>query len=207
MSKDPVLATFGEPLPGHPYRVRDGMIVKGGLHHIKGNSAPYFSLTCDIYERGRDVGGGAAHDEILRKAPHLKPLADLHLSSIDGVPMHAAANGWYWMAGTVAGGFGQKYHGGTGSGAKDAAECLRIFAKLVRISLQEAADLRERLIAETHTVNQYDRVYLGAGNAKARALFDCWIEEQKPRWKADADACIKALDLKVYGDPWVRAEV
>ena len=192
MSKDPILAFVGEmqsDATGRPY---SGMVINGGLHYIKGNSAPYFTLTCTTYKGGRDAGGGADHEEILRHRPDLKPLADLHLSSIDGVPMHAEANGWYWLAGTVAGGFGQRHHGGTGSGAKRACDCLRIFANHVRISHQEAADLRERMLA----------IAKDEGNGAARSAFDHWIGEQRPRWKAEADACIQQFGLVVFGDAW-----
>ena len=190
VAQEPILAVIGELMPNRPDRPYNGMIIKGGLHFIRSNGKPHFSLTCDVYERGRDVGGGAAHELILRKRPRLKPLADLHLSDIDGVPMHAAANGWYWLAGTVVGGFGQQFHGGNGDWGKPADECLRIFAEHVRISLQEAADLRERMLA----------IAKDEGDGAARGAFDHWINQQRPRWKAEADACIRALDLDVFGD-------
>lgn len=89
--KDPILGSK-QPVNIDGYN-NAKVVAKGGLNMIRGNGRPYFSLTCDIYERGRDVGGGAAHELILKLFPHLKPLADLHLSDIDGVPMHAAENG------------------------------------------------------------------------------------------------------------------
>ena len=75
---------------------------EGGLHYIKGNSAPYFTITADIHriaKNGRRVweAGGCCHDEILKHFPHLADLVDLHLSDIEGAPTHAEANGAYWL--------------------------------------------------------------------------------------------------------------
>lgn len=57
-----------------------------------------FSITCDIdqWHRGawREYGGGAAHDEIAKRFPELKPLIKWHLTSSDG-PMHYVANTVY----------------------------------------------------------------------------------------------------------------
>ena len=50
-----------------------------------------FSVTCDIYLRTRDVGGGAAHEEIARVFPELEPLIKWHLMSTDG-PMYYVSN-------------------------------------------------------------------------------------------------------------------
>lgn len=61
-----------------------------------------FAITCDIYEQkknGRwiDVGGGAAHDHILKLFPQYKIFIDLHLCDYSGAPMHAEANGYYHL--------------------------------------------------------------------------------------------------------------
>ena len=103
-----------------------------------------FSLTADIEEkdgRGRwvDAGGGCCHDHILEIMPELKPFADLHLCAWEGIPMHAAANGWYWLQG-VAPELAdhcknlEACHGGTGSGAKSPTECRRIFGEHFRVT-------------------------------------------------------------------------
>jgi hypothetical protein len=78
------------------------------LHNIPGNPAPYFSLTGEIWaignngeRKGKDcLACGMIHDEILKHWPDLKPLANLHLSDINGVPLHAIENGWYYYGGT-----------------------------------------------------------------------------------------------------------
>lgn len=76
--------------------------VEGGLQYIKGNKAPYFTITADIKRiarNGRRVweSGGCLHDEILKHFPQFADLVDLHLSDIDGTPTHAEANGAYWL--------------------------------------------------------------------------------------------------------------
>lgn len=77
--------------------------------------SPGFSITVEGWEKrgthsgrvrarlGRDIDfGGADHDLILRVAPHLAPLVDVHLAAPDGTPMHAEANGWYFYSGKAA---------------------------------------------------------------------------------------------------------
>lgn len=159
----------------------------GGLHFIQGNPAPYFSLQLEgrkLPSRRVEIGG-AAHAEILEAAPHLADLAALHLSDVDGVPMHAAANGFYWYAGAI-GGAGERYHGGNGSSAKSPDECAAIFAKYVRISAEEAAALIARRMNKAQMAE--------------------WVETQRGRWKAEAQACIARHGLEVFGDAWTAPE-
>ena len=167
----------------------------GGLHYIKGNTLPYFTLTCALLEMGRDVGGGAAHELILSVFPELAPLAAMHLATIDGVPMYADANGWYWLSGSVDHGFSQQFHGGNGSPQRSQEECLAIFAKLMRVSTAEAGGV----------LNKAKDLAIDENVKSARAWFTAWVESQKPRWKTEADKVIADLGLTVYGDPWVAA--
>lgn len=82
------------------------IFVKAILQHLKGNKSPYFSITGEIWERnkrtgekkGRDsVACGCIHDDILKAFPGLYDLIALHLSDIDGSPMHAVENGYYYL--------------------------------------------------------------------------------------------------------------
>lgn len=41
----------------------------------------------------------------------------------------------------------------------------------------------------------------------SRAVVAAYCEEMRPRWKAEAAACIKKHGLVIYGDPWPPAEV
>jgi hypothetical protein len=89
----------------------DRIIAKIELRGDEGTLSPGFSLTGEIYEArsnasgatrqrmGRDIDvGGQIHDELIRAFPQLAPLAALHLSDPNGVPMHADANGWYFYS-------------------------------------------------------------------------------------------------------------
>lgn len=86
---------------GQKYRIT----VRAELEQIGNNPKPNFSITAEIIrlaKNGRrvEVAGGCLHDEILKHFPHLKPLVDIHLSDLDGVPMHAYDNAGYWAGNT-----------------------------------------------------------------------------------------------------------
>ncbi len=55
--------------------------------------------------------------------------------------MHAMANAFYWFAGMHADNLGQRYTGATGSGAKTADECTRIFADYIRATPEQVAHI------------------------------------------------------------------
>jgi hypothetical protein len=205
MNKDPVLAVYVGP---GAKRERMTFRVEGGLHYMRGNSAPYFSLTASGFDHGSEFGG-CCHDVILKHYPKFADLAALHLSDIDGVPMHAEANGWYDLAGYF-GGAGERYHVGnskrhfpieapadkpwmnTEYREPTQDECLQIWAEHCRIDI----DTARRAAAEIAVKWNWPDM------RKAHAAF---IEAQKPRWKAEADACIAKHNLVVYGDPWPQA--
>ena len=71
----------------------------GKLSWLQGNNSAHFSLTAEGRDNGSEFGG-CCHDEILTHWPDLQPLVDLHLSDINGVPMHALENGFYHLGGT-----------------------------------------------------------------------------------------------------------
>jgi hypothetical protein len=209
---------------GQTYRI----VVNGGLHYIRGNSAPYFSLTYsqDRQERGawRDDSGGAGHDIILKFYPELADLAALHLSDINGAPVHDAGNGWYWLAGALDGA-GERFHGGNSEqhfplpeDKRDPAkpwitteyrhpapsECLDIFARYVRITRAEA----ERILEDVRTTlgpeqdSQLKPPHTATDYKRARAALSAHIEAMRPRWKREAQACIAKHNLHIYGDHW-----
>ena len=73
----------------------------------KGNKSPYFSITADIWiatQSGRkdrryheSIAGGCCHGAILAANKTYADIIALHLSDIDGVPMSAYANGYYYL--------------------------------------------------------------------------------------------------------------
>lgn len=222
MKQDPVLRgprVYTER--GERYRIT----AHGGLHYIRGNSAPYFSITADqdvaIGGCWREDSGGCLHELILRFWPDLADLVALHLSDIDGAPMHAAANGWYDLAGAL-GGAGERYHVGNSERhfpiTPDPAtpwknseyryptldECLTIFADHCRIPRVEAAMILHEVQCElgpeqeSHSAPAHRRSDID--RAKARLAVIC--DSMRPRWKAEAEACIAKHGLVVYGDEW-----
>lgn len=67
-----------------------------------GGQAPHFSATGEernLRRRGDEQveACGTMHDEIVRYFPELAPVVRVHLSGADGTPMHAVANGLYWL--------------------------------------------------------------------------------------------------------------
>lgn len=101
MSRDDV--TVLADVPGEGFAV-----IHAGRETI-GAQDPYFTVTMDLYpsrasyEAGNvnaQIGGGAAHETILKVAPNLQRVVDLHLASaITGEPMHGVSNGWYHIGG------------------------------------------------------------------------------------------------------------
>jgi hypothetical protein len=226
-------------IPSHTKAYRLTIKVEGGLQYLRGNSAPYFSLTADIHRKGHPnqcQSGGCCHDLILKHFPKFADLAALHLCDMDGTPMHGTSNGWYNLAAVLPEFAGQKYHVGNSErhypkpeGAPrrgdwdntdyrkpTQAECMAIVAEYFRITIKEASDLRESVIGwalEGMVLRQQAEeagasaagVYKSVGRydwQHARAEFDKWVERQKPRWKAEAEACIAKHGLVVFGDKW-----
>lgn len=167
---------------------RVALVVQFGLHYIRGNRMPYFSITADVYENGRWTAGGCCHELIAERLPELRDVIALHLCSMDGSPMYAESNGWYWLAGVVD--VGERFHGGNGSDAKSADECLRIFADHVRIPKAEAA----------HIIGRFAKQVKDEGRDAARKAFGAWIDTQRPRWKEEANALIRKYGFGIYGD-------
>lgn len=188
--REPSLANAVWSEDGTKYR----MFVVGGLHHLRGNDRPYFTITADMDRRSGDDrwvedSGGCLHDEIERHFPgKFSDLIALHLSDDEGVPMYADENGWYWLGGVID--TGAKYHGGNGSPARSQSDCLDVLARHLRITKQEARTLADLIDAE-RSAN---------GIESAREVFRATIETMRPRWAEEARQCIERHGLKVYGD-------
>ena len=204
---------IGDPILRGPVRRPPGtdgslvplmLTVYGGLNYLRGNSAPYFSLTYWQHRSGHPnqcQSGGAGHELILQLYPELADLAALHLSDIDGAPTGAEANGWYWLAGAL-GGLGQRYHGGS-LPSRSEAECLAIFARHCRISEGEAMTIRSAVLrAYASAGPEAVELEPAARQAAARAEWGAIMDAMRPRWKSEADAAIEKHGLVVYGDPW-----
>lgn len=180
---------------------RERLVVYGGLHYLKGNSLPYFALTGEIWVDAQVDRCGCIHGEILQHFPRFKNLAALHLSDINGEPMHVLANGWYYLAGALPDPLGTEYHYGNSKGAppeyrlptKD--ECLAIFAEHCRIDMAEARSIADSVWNEATTARH-------SRNAIARDTLAELLNAMRPRWKNEAGACIAEHNLVIYGNPW-----
>lgn len=187
MQGDPILKI---KMREEPHRGKSPIefTVYGGLHYIKGNSAPYFSITTE---------NGAAHDTILATFPEFADLVALHLSDIDGVPSHAAENGFYHLGGCTEFRPGHLFHNADrapyGPNFKHAAD-------LLRITEDEARKLQSDTFGDSYSESA--GFLSKTAEAAAKARLAAWCETQKPRWKAEAEAAIAHHNLRVYGDKW-----
>lgn len=209
----------------------ENLTVDCKLEQYGGNAAPHFSVTAEEWRMtfgNRTIRScGCMHHDILRQWPKLRPLVALHLSDDQGVPMHGASNGWYWMAGAL-GGMAEQYHGGNskiqhwkgeeGTGPKHRefdgyreptpAECLRIFADHCRISMVEAENIRDRISEHLSSIRKPDGSLnfppnytdLKAATQTVKQLLMAEIDRMRPRWRAEALAGRKYIeDLKAKG--------
>lgn len=189
---------------GPDYTGPVGLTVEAGLHKLQGNDRPYFSVTGHTYD-----AAGCLHDYIRAVWPELQPVIALHLSDDTGWPMHAEANSWYQLAGYY-GGASEKYHAGNGKrqiwksdGTFDAYreptpdECLQSFADYVRIPLDKALEL-----ADSWRTGDGPNAF-----GMTRMYFRNWLERQRPRFKAEADAAIALLDRLISEQEAKRVEL
>jgi hypothetical protein len=72
-----------------------------GLRKL-GDQPSYFSVTGEAWEkssrRRNPDAHGCIHEMIAGVFPELRDLIALHLCDIDGRPMHALENGWFWFS-------------------------------------------------------------------------------------------------------------
>ena len=148
---------------------------KAVLHRI-GNQKPYFSLTGRIVKDGREVTSGAIHEEILEAFPEIEDIAKLHLSDIEGKPMHSFENGKYWAGFTRWEEANSKH-----------------LASLWRISENRARGLmHDALMAQLWQDGDSDTL--------PETLFKDFHDRQLPRWKQEADNVIKKYNLELVAD-------
>lgn len=174
-------------------------------YQLGGNRHPHFSVTAVISVPGRHdcEACGCLHDEAVKFWPAIKPIVDLHLSNADdGEPMHGEANGWYNMAGAL-GGAGERYHRGnsemhfpcappegkswptTEYRKPTADDCLKLCADHLRVSVGECEGLRARLL---EVAKAEADVNFSPDWALVRAEFGKFVDAQRPRWMAEAEA-------------------
>lgn len=164
-----------------PFGYEGQITVTSQLSKCGGNELAHFSTTAEIAtERERRKNDcqafGCLHDEILAAWPEVAPLIALHLSDFDGVPMHAVANGFYWLAGNAPHHFGVRYHGGND---RTAEECKQICMEYLRISEDEFAAILNDTLQCWHDLESA---------TSAELVFSIAVDALRPRWKAEAEA-------------------
>ena len=158
-----------------------------GLSWLKGNSAPYFSITATIYEKRANgrlvyIAGGCCHDDILAARPDMADIVALHLCDIDGAPMYALENGFYHLGGT-----------------KHARPNYIYAASHFRITEGEARQLVRDLFGDSFSETAGFLSQDAAKDAKAR--LSVWVEAQRARWNQDAQNVIAKYDLEIPENP------
>lgn len=172
----PVRYVAGKDIPRSDEYPNHRIVVTAGLHRI-GAQRPYFSVTCDIINtwcRGDNAheGGGAAHEIIAKYFPYLAPVIALHLSDDEGVPMHAADNGAYWLGLTQY--KRAQVRPDPNHGLVEAPlPYLPCVASHFRITVNEARQLTTRLRSQTDV--------------------EAYVDEQRPRWAAEAESAVNLL--------------
>lgn len=172
----------------------DGTVVKayGGLRYIAGNDRAFFSLSWSMEPPEGLVGfgtAGTAKSTGLEDFPEFDDLALLTTSDEFGVPVGALTWGWDALA-IVPGAVGRAF--------------LPVaVGEFFRISPLEASQLRQDVLDEMVSHRQIVGSDVPEDDvvAAGRAFFEAWVEDQKPRWKADAESAIAAHDLVEFGDP------
>lgn len=164
---------------------------------------PYFSITADLYEKGKPltdrnyIAGGCLHDKILVAAPSLKPFVDIHLSDLEGIPMHAVENGFYWLC--KAAGIPQEY-----APKQDAETCFSDLLSHLRIDKQEGNKIMGEVV--TKYMDGKDKLLFDEITPETRAKqeqqgildakneFKKIVDSIKPRWQNEASQAIKQLE-------------
>jgi hypothetical protein len=144
-----------------------------------GDQKPYFSLTGRVVENGRESVSGAIHEEILEAFPQLEDAAAMHLSDIDGKPMHSFENGKYWAGFT-------KWEDGNA----------KSLSKLWRISEKSAERLQYNALND-----QSQEIEVDTGEiVLEETLLKEFHDRQLRRWKQEADNIIKKYTLEIVAD-------
>lgn len=152
MSARHAVKTIGRDLPDGDYIEITAEVRRD---HSEGLSDGY-AVTSVVWEqrgtitgrsrrlRGLDAhSAGCQHALLLSVAPELAPLVTVHLAALDGTPMHARANGWYFYSGKSTAyetrHYGEEYAQRHGTPHERAARALSIPPEDLPRDMDEAA--------------------------------------------------------------------
>ena len=177
-----VSRTFSAPVLAREYGVKSASLTVTAT-----TGRDRFSVTCQLdspQHRNDCLACGCMHEETAKYWPAIAPLIPLHLSDIQtGEPMHAEANGWYWLAG-AAGGLGERYHR-SNAGDHIAEQCFVVLASHLRISEEAARSLVE-VVSSLYNVPVVEGDDPRASKVIARNFFHDYVNNQRARWQNEA---------------------
>lgn len=130
----------------------------------------YFSITGTTWEKGvADFHtSGCIHEDILETIPNFKQIVDLHLSDLDGVPMHSVENGWYWAGGTR-----------WNTEKENDPPNVKHLASHLRIDENEAQNIVDKVLKKEMTKEDFSE----------------FVKNQKTRWNEEAVATLKSIEI------------
>lgn len=164
-----------------------------------GRLSPGWAVTVN----GKDFGG-CCHDMVLKARPDLKPFVDLHLSDLDGSPMYAVENGIYWLSDLLPPAMRELYPYRPAE-TRDAHRepPAQTLARHLRISAAEVEALVKLVVDGTADEmaafsNGRRIITKGAVLLKVKAIVTTYVDTQRARWRAEADAAT-ALFVELGG--------
>lgn len=146
-----------------------------------GGQAPHFSATAVETYRGREEGGGAMHDDIVKAFPKFAPVVAVHLSDEHGVPMHAVANMAYWLGYTKYKTASVRYPDGTYKQDEPLPYWPYVCSHW-RITEKEARE-----------ADNFVRTYVRNGQGTHADALGILALAMAPRWQAEADAALAII--------------
>jgi hypothetical protein len=177
-----------------------------GLLEITIETGESFSITADFFENRPDGNNsprrltsfGCLHEEILGACPELKPFVDLHLSDLNGIPMHAVENGFYWLQ--KAASLPQEY-----APEQSAEKCFSYLLSHLRIDEREGNQIMGKVvnayidgkakIATSDPVSpKCKEEQEKQGLFDAKNAFKKEVDSMKERWQNEAAQAIKLLE-------------
>jgi hypothetical protein len=164
--------------------------IKVSCESLRGQQ-PHFSVTVD----GRDFGG-CCHDLVLHLHPELKPVVDLHLSTDEGVPMHAIANAVHWTSGVLTDLPGFPYRPNSAEhdrGEQTPEFCTRVLGEHLRMDPKLVLDIIKKDTQDV--VALYHRRLVPAQDVErvVKAIMTKIVDTQRGRWKQEAELAKKVI--------------
>lgn len=165
---------------------------------------PYFSLTGAHYSAAREsdrnmLSCGCIHEKIIEVCHEMAPLVAIHLSTLDGVPMHATENAVHWVSGALPDlpGFQYRPTAASSYGEHTPESCVRILGEHLRtdpLPVIEAVLLDVAPVLALHarrlaTVGDIEKV--------VRTTVGRIVETLRPQWKREAEEAL-ALAEKLF---------